>query len=92
MLLDDDSNFLAKPELEIYADDVACSHGSTSGAIDETSLFYLTSRGIPRADAQDMLVLAFLAEAIEEIEDPALAEEILGRLEGWIARRRGGCR
>ena len=45
LLLDDDSQFLAKPELEIYADDVACSHGSTSGAIDEEGLFYLRSRG-----------------------------------------------
>jgi Fe-S cluster assembly protein SufD len=89
LLLDDDSNFLAKPELEIYADDVACSHGSTCGAIDETALFYLTSRGIPRADAQNMLVLAFLAEAIEEIEDAALAQDIHNRLAGWMERRRG---
>ncbi|MEM9851438.1 MAG: SufD family Fe-S cluster assembly protein, partial [Pseudomonadota bacterium] len=65
LLLDDDSNFLAKPELEIYADDVACSHGSTVGAIDETALFYLTSRGVPRRQAQDMLTLAFLAEAVD---------------------------
>ncbi len=50
LLLDEDSQFLAKPELEIYADDVKCSHGSTSGAIDETALFYLQSRGVPRAD------------------------------------------
>ncbi len=88
LLLDDDSNFLAKPELEIYADDVACSHGSTCGAIDETAMFYLTSRGIPRADAQNMLVLAFLAEAIEEIEDEALARDIHSRLERWMERRR----
>lgn len=88
LLLDDDSTFLAKPELEIYADDVACSHGSTCGAIDEDALFYLTSRGIARADAQNMLVLAFLAEAIEEIEDDALAEDIRRRLEGWMERRR----
>ena len=61
LLLDDNSNFLAKPELEIYADDVACSHGSTVGAIDDDALlFYLTSRGVPRKQAQDMLVLAFL--------------------------------
>ncbi len=49
LLLDEDSQFLAKPELEIYADDVKCSHGSTSGAIDETALFYLRSRGVPRS-------------------------------------------
>ncbi|MCL6282146.1 Fe-S cluster assembly protein SufD [Ruegeria sp. 2012CJ41-6] len=87
LLLDDDSQFLAKPELEIYADDVACSHGSTSGAIDETALFYLRSRGIPQKDATDLLTLAFLAEAVEEIEDEALAEGIVDRLDGWLSRR-----
>ncbi len=89
LLLDDDSQFLAKPELEIYADDVACSHGSTCGAVDETALFYLTSRGVPRSEAQDMLVLAFLDEAIQEIEDDALADDIRARLQAWMARRRG---
>ena len=88
LLLDDDSQFLAKPELEIYADDVACSHGSTSGAIDEEGLFYLRSRGVPAGEATDLMTLAFLAEAIAEIEDPALAEGILARLEAWMARRR----
>lgn len=89
LLLDGDSRFLAKPELEIYADDVACSHGSTTGAIDETALFYLRSRGLPEAAATDLLVLAFLAEALQEIEDETLAEDLRGRLEGWLARRRG---
>jgi Fe-S cluster assembly protein SufD len=86
LLLDEDSQFLAKPELEIYADDVKCSHGSTSGAIDETALFYLRSRGVPLRAAQSLLVLAFLAETIAEIEDEALAEDIRARLEGWLAR------
>jgi Fe-S cluster assembly protein SufD len=89
LLLDERSQFLAKPELEIYADDVQCSHGSTSGAIDETSLFYLRSRGVPEAAAQALLVQAFLAEAIEEIEDAGVAEDIRGRLEAWLARRMG---
>jgi len=88
LLLDDDAQFLVKPELEIYADDVACSHGSTSGAIDEEALFYLRSRGVPEGPASDLLVLAFLVEAIEEIEDEAIAEEIHGRLEAWLERRR----
>ncbi len=88
LLLDDDSQFLAKPELEIYADDVACSHGSTSGAIDETALFYLRSRGVPEREAKDLLVLAFLAEALAEIADERLAEDLRTRLEGWLARRR----
>ncbi|MEL6915035.1 MAG: SufD family Fe-S cluster assembly protein [Pseudomonadota bacterium] len=85
LLLDDDSQFLAKPELEIYADDVACSHGSTSGAIDEEALFYLRSRGVPRKAAEDLLTLSFLAEALDEIEDAALAEMVLGQIEGWLA-------
>jgi Fe-S cluster assembly protein SufD len=88
LLLDDDAQFYAKPELEIYADDVQCSHGSTTGAIDETALFYFRSRGIPEAEAQDLLVLAFLAQAIEEIEDQGLAADILTRLEAWLHRRR----
>lgn len=88
LLLDDDAQFLAKPELEIYADDVICSHGSTSGAIDDEALFYLRSRGIPEGPAQDLLVLAFLAQAIDEIEDEAVAADILSRLEAWLERRR----
>ncbi len=89
LLLDDNSTFQAKPELEIYADDVACSHGSTVGALDDTALFYLTSRGIPHKEAQDMLTLAFLGEAIDEIEDDTLADDIRARLERWMARRHG---
>ncbi|MEP2027961.1 MAG: Fe-S cluster assembly protein SufD [Paracoccaceae bacterium] len=88
LLLDDDSQFLAKPELEIYADDVVCSHGSTSGAIDEEAMFYLRSRGVPAPDATDLLTLAFLAEAVDEIEDEDLADDILARLQAWLARRR----
>jgi len=88
LLLDDDSQFLAKPELEIYADDVACSHGSTVGAIDEDAMFYLTSRGVQKADAQDMMVLAFLDESIQEIEDETLADDMRARLAGWLSRRR----
>ncbi|MBP7242511.1 SufD family Fe-S cluster assembly protein [Amaricoccus sp.] len=88
LLLDEASQFLAKPELEIYADDVKCSHGSTCGAVDPTALFYLTSRGVPRAEAEALLVLAFVDEAIQEIEDQGLADEIRGRLADWVARRR----
>jgi Fe-S cluster assembly protein SufD len=89
LLLDEDSQFLAKPELEIYADDVACSHGSTSGAIDEEGLFYLRSRGIEEGPATDLLTIAFLGEAVMEIEDEGLQDEINGRVEAWLARRRG---
>ncbi len=86
LLLDEDSQFLAKPELEIYADDVACSHGSTSGAIDEDALFYLRSRGVPHGAATDLLTLAFLAEAVMEVEDENLREDITGRLGSWLER------
>lgn len=89
LLLDEASQFLAKPELEIYADDVKCSHGSTSGAIDETALYYLRSRGVPLRQAQSLLVLAFLAEAIAEIEDETIAEDVRARLEAWLARHEG---
>jgi len=88
LLLDDDSQFLAKPELEIYADDVACSHGSTSGAIDDTALFYLRSRGVPEKEATDLLTLAFLAEALAEIEDERLVDDLRERLESWLKRHR----
>ena len=88
LLLDGDSQFLAKPELEIYADDVVCSHGSTSGAIDEEGLFYLRARGVPVDIATDLLTLAFLAEALQEIESVNLSEAVGDRLEAWLARRR----
>ncbi|MCL7463953.1 SufD family Fe-S cluster assembly protein [Phaeovulum sp. NW3] len=89
LLLDDDSQFLAKPELEIYADDVKCSHGSTTGALDETALFYLRSRGVPQEEAVALLVLSFLADAIAEIEDEDIQAEIVARLEAWLSRHRG---
>lgn len=89
LLLDEDCQFLAKPELEIYADDVKCSHGSTAGELDATHLYYLRSRGIPEAEAKALLVLAFLGEALDEIADPALAEDIRNRLDGWLRRHRG---
>jgi Fe-S cluster assembly protein SufD len=67
---------------------VKCSHGSTTGAIDEASLFYLRARGVPREVATDLLVLAFIDEAIQEIEDERLADDIRTRLQHWLERRR----
>ncbi|MEM6307104.1 MAG: SufD family Fe-S cluster assembly protein, partial [Pseudomonadota bacterium] len=87
LLLDDDSQFLAKPELEIYADDVACSHGSTSGAIDEDALFYLRSRGVPHGTAVNLLTLSFLAEAVDEIADDGLQNLVLAQLEQILESR-----
>jgi len=78
-----------KPELEIYADDVKCSHGASAGELDETALFYLRSRGIPDAEARHMLVEGFLREPVEEIADPALREHLLRRLARRLERLEG---
>ena len=86
LMLSDEAEILSKPELEIYADDVVCGHGSTCGRLDEDQLFYLVSRGIPKADAETMLVRAFLAELIDPIEDEALNEALTEVIEGWLAR------
>ena len=69
LVLSDSSEFNSKPELEIYADDVKCSHGSTTGNIDENSVFYLMSRGLSKDQAKKMLVEGFLNEAIETITE-----------------------
>ncbi len=68
ILLDDASNVYAKPELEIYADDVKCSHGSTTGQIDKEALFYLQARGLSKTTAKKMLIEAFLTEVTDLIE------------------------
>ena len=74
----------AKPELEIYADDVLCAHGATVGELDETQLFYLTSRGIDRDTARGMLISAFLDDAIDSISDPALAAMLRPVTTAWM--------
>lgn len=77
LLLSDEAEADAKPELEIYADDVVCGHGATSGALDQSLLFYLRARGLPEAEAQALLVQAFVGEAIETIVDEGLREAAL---------------
>ena len=84
LMLSDDAEILSKPELEIYADDVVCGHGSTCGKLDEDSLFYLLSRGIPKAEAETMLVRGFLEELVDPITDEALAEALHGVIDGWL--------
>ena len=69
LLLDNKAKFYCKPELEIYADDVACSHGATSGSLDQQALFYLLSRGISKEESKNILVMAFISEALEEIKN-----------------------
>ena len=69
ILLNKDSEFNTKPELEIYADDVKCSHGSTSGNIDENSIFYLMSRGLNYQQSRELLINGFLLDVVEKITD-----------------------
>ncbi len=87
ILLSETAEFDAKPELEIYADDVKCSHGSTTGAIDEDALFYLRARGVPLRTAEALLVAAFVDEAIAEIDSEPLAEAMRALVAEWMARR-----
>jgi Fe-S cluster assembly protein SufD len=77
LLLSETSEFDAKPELEIYADDVVCGHGTTCGDLNPDHMFYLKSRGIPAAEARVLLVEAFVDEAVETIENEAVREAVL---------------
>lgn len=85
LLLSPTAEFDAKPELEIYADDVVCGHGATAGDLDHDHLFYLKSRGIPEAEAKKLLVAAFAAEAFEGIENEAIREALMAIIEAMNA-------
>ena len=74
LLLSEKAQINSKPELEIYADDVKCSHGATVGALDDEQLFYLRSRGVPETQARDILVRAFLIDALDLVADEALRD------------------
>ena len=74
ILLDETSEFNAKPELEIYADDVKCSHGSASGSLDDNSIFYLMSRGLNYKQAKGLLINGFLLDVIEKITDAEIKD------------------
>ncbi|MCB1495307.1 MAG: Fe-S cluster assembly protein SufD [Bauldia sp.] len=87
LLLSDEAQFASKPELEIFADDVRCGHGATAGDIDQTMLFYLMSRGLPRKEAERLLIESFLDEAIDAIDDEPVAEALKGIVSGWLERR-----
>ena len=77
LMLDEKAEIDAKPELEIYADDVQCAHGNALGALDETALFYMRQRGIPGPKARALLIESFLAEPLQAVSDEALREEML---------------
>ena len=76
-----------KPELEIFADDVQCGHGATSGTLDEELLFYLKARGIPAKEAQALLIQAFVGEAVEGIEHAGLRDALMDRVVAWLRAR-----
>jgi Fe-S cluster assembly protein SufD len=76
-----------KPELEIFADDVQCGHGATAGALDDDLKFYLMARGIPLAEAEALLIRAFLGEAIEGIEHAGLREALMDAVVAWLEAR-----
>lgn len=84
LLLSDKAEMDTKPELEIYADDVKCSHGATTGQLDEEPLFYLRSRGLSAAQARFLMIQAFLAEVIEKIGDEALEDEVNEQVAQWL--------
>jgi len=83
LLLSPDAEIDTKPELEIFADDVKCSHGATVGELDADQLFYLRSRGIPDAEARSILVRAFLAEALDAVGNETVREVLDQAVEGW---------
>jgi len=84
ILLSDDATINTKPQLEIYADDVKCSHGTSTGKIDETAIFYLNARGIGRESAKKLLLHAFAQEVINKIEVDELKDKVLNLFENEL--------
>lgn len=87
LLLGDEAAMSNKPELEIFADDVVCAHGATCGALEESQLFYLMARGLPRVEAEALLVEAFLGEVLEAVSDETLRDSLAMLISEWLAAR-----
>src|SRR2546423_1604170 len=87
LMLSEEAEADNKPELEIFADDVQCGHGATAGDLDEDLLFYLRARGIPAAEAEALLIQAFVGDAIEGIEDAGLREVLMEAVDAWLKAR-----
>lgn len=87
LLLSEHAEADNKPELEIFADNVQCGHGATTGALDEDLLFYLLARGIPRKQAEALLIESFAGEAIDGIEHAGLRDALMQRVGGWLRGR-----
>ena len=87
LLLSDEAEADNKPELEIFADDVQCGHGATAGALDEQLLFYLRARGIPKKEAEALMIQAFVGETIETIANEQIRELAMLRAIAWLEAR-----
>ncbi|WP_376987188.1 SufD family Fe-S cluster assembly protein [Bosea sp. R86505] len=87
LLLNDGATMFNKPELEIFADDVVCGHGATVAQIDGEQLFYLMARGLPRPQAEALVLQAFAGEAVEFVQDEALREMVMTEIEAWLGAR-----
>ena len=87
LLLSETAESDNKPELEIFADDVQCGHGATSGALDQNLLFYFLARGIPREQAEALLIQSFVGEALDMISHDGLREALIERASTWLKER-----
>ena len=84
LLLSDKALMNSNPQLEIYADDVKCAHGSTTGALDKEALFYMQSRGINREEASSLLIRGFASELINEVQHEETKKYLLNKFDHWI--------
>lgn len=89
ILLSDSAEIDAKPELEIYADDVQCAHGATSGALDEEPLFYMQTRGIPKEEAKRLLIASYLSDVIKDIPSEKIQSIFQSEIDMWLDQQRG---
>jgi Fe-S cluster assembly protein SufD len=87
LLLSDTATMNNKPELEIFADDVVCGHGATVGALDDELLFYLMARGLPKPEAERLMIQAFLGEAIEFVEHEPMRDALNVCVDTWLSER-----
>lgn len=85
LLLSDDAEIDTKPELEIYADDVKCSHGAAAGQLDEMELFYLRSRGLDADEARQVLIRAFIAEVVDAVEEEQFRKRLERMIDDWLS-------
>ena len=84
LMLSETAQIRSKPELEIYADDVACAHGNTIGQLDESALFYMRQRGIPLKAARALLMQAFVNDVFDDMDDEDLQADILAQISAWL--------